>query len=85
MDYILCNRKKSKPKVGIDVCKKCKHARSCPDYAFYIQPSLFPDARDILFRRKKRRRTSTPQPAKNETTQVQFNLFFSNQSRDPVT
>ncbi len=84
MDYILCNRKRSRPKVGIDVCKKCKHVRSCPDYAGYVQPSLFPEARDIPFRRRQKRRTTSPRPAKTETTQVQCKLFLSDQSRDPV-
>jgi hypothetical protein len=35
MDYITCNRKKSKPWVNVKICEKC-------DYKSYIQPSLFP-------------------------------------------
>lgn len=80
MDFILCNRKKSKPKVGIDVCKRCRHALTCPDYACYIQPSLFPQGRDIFSRQRQRRRAPTNQPADAETNQIQFNLFFPDQT-----
>jgi hypothetical protein len=43
MDYITCNHKKSRPKVSIGVCQKCKRSSTCADYASYVQPPLFPD------------------------------------------
>jgi hypothetical protein len=43
MDYIICNFRKSKPKVSIKLCGKCKRIRTCTDYGRYIQPSLFPE------------------------------------------
>ena len=42
MDYITCNQKKNKPRVGIVVCGKCRRRRGCPDYRNYLQPLLFP-------------------------------------------
>jgi hypothetical protein len=44
MDYIICNHKKSKPKVSVELCEKCKRIGTCADYARYTQPSLFPDS-----------------------------------------
>ena len=42
MDYITCNRKKSKPRVNVKIYEKCRHMRKCADYWNYVQPSLFP-------------------------------------------
>jgi hypothetical protein len=42
MDYIICNHKKSNPKINVLVCEKCRYRRKCADYNRYIQPSLFP-------------------------------------------
>jgi hypothetical protein len=42
MDYVTCNRKKSRPRISISVCEKCRRRKSCPDYGNYLQPSLFP-------------------------------------------
>ena len=41
MSYISCHHKKSRPKVGIEVCRKCRRMKTCSDYADYVQPSLF--------------------------------------------
>jgi hypothetical protein len=54
MDYITCNRKKSKPKIRVDVCVKCTRMRRCLDYGSYIQPLLFPGLKKIKIRRKTR-------------------------------
>jgi len=42
MDYIICNHKKSNPKINVLVCEKCRHMRKCADYSRYIQPLLSP-------------------------------------------
>jgi len=42
MEFIICNNKKSKPKVHVSVCKACKRRRLCDDYSRYCQPLLFP-------------------------------------------
>jgi len=42
MDYITCHRKKSFPKVPVEICAQCKRKKTCRDYGRYIQPSLFP-------------------------------------------
>ena len=42
MEFIICNNKKSKPKVHVSVCKACKRRRLCGDYSRYCQPLLFP-------------------------------------------
>jgi hypothetical protein len=52
MDYITCNHKKSKPKIRVDVCGKCKRMRTCADYGGYIQPMLFPGLKKTRVRRK---------------------------------
>jgi len=43
LEFIICNKKKSKPKVHVSVCEACKRRRSCDDYSRYRQPLLFPD------------------------------------------
>jgi len=43
MNYITCNRAKSRYKVSVDICSACKHMKKCSDYMSYIQPSLFPE------------------------------------------
>jgi len=43
MDYIICNHKKSNPKINVLVCEKRRHRRKCVDYWNYVQPSLFSD------------------------------------------
>ena len=42
-DYIICNHKRSKARVKVDICEQCKRMAKCPDYKDYIQASLFPD------------------------------------------
>ena len=42
MDYITCNRTKSKYRVAVVICETCKRMVNCPDYLNYRQPSLFP-------------------------------------------
>ena len=42
MDYITCNYKKNRPRVGVAVCMKCRQRGNCPDYIGYFQLPLFP-------------------------------------------
>jgi hypothetical protein len=40
--FIICNRRKNRPKIAPLVCeKRCKHRSRCPDFYDYIQPALF--------------------------------------------
>jgi|GEM_PF-2358968 len=41
MPYITCTKKKSHPKVSIEVCARCR-VKNCPDYKSFRQPTLFP-------------------------------------------
>ncbi len=43
MDYITCNHRRSKSKVSVDVCEKCKRMAKCDDYMGYRQPFLYPN------------------------------------------
>ena len=69
MDFITCNSKKSKPKVNVTVCGKCKRRRSCDDYIRYRQPLLFPELAfhaDMKKPRKRRIYTKPAEPAKKQ-------------------
>lgn len=40
--FIICNRRKNRPKIAPLVCeKRCKHRNRCPDFYDYIQPAMF--------------------------------------------
>ena len=56
MPYITCSQKKSKHKVHVSVCERCK-GMDCPDYRNYLQLSLFPS----FFPDKKIRRKFRPE------------------------
>jgi len=71
MVYITCNYKKSRPRISIAVCEKCKRRTNCPDYRNYIQPPLFED----LFKVKTitnamYRRDNRPKRMGSEATQI---------------
>ena len=37
MSYIICGKRKGKPKVNVEVCRrKCKHADQCKPYKEYL-------------------------------------------------
>jgi len=55
-----CNRKKSKPRVNVKICEKCRHIRKCADYGSYIQPSLFLDLKGKTITREIYRRGVRP-------------------------
>jgi hypothetical protein len=69
VEFIICNSKKSKPKVHVSVCKACKRRRSCDDYSRYRQPLLFPDLAlpgDAKKTKKKRGYTKPAEPIKRQ-------------------
>ncbi len=41
--YIQCPRRKNKPKVAVEVCRKCRHNKTCTTFQEYQNPPLFSD------------------------------------------
>jgi len=71
MVYLTCNYKKSRPRISISVCRKCRRRKNCFDYRDYIQPPLFAD----LFKGKTitnamYRRDNKPKRMESEATQI---------------
>jgi hypothetical protein len=78
VEFIICNSKKSKPKVHVTVCSACKRRRSCDDYSLYRQPLLFADLAlpgNVKRQRKKRAYTKPTEPAKKQE-QLGMEKFF---------
>ncbi len=75
MPYIVCNQKKSRPKVGVDVCKKCRRRRTCADYADYLQPSLFPNLEKGPLRKRIRPLRAESEFSPTPSTQEQLKLI----------
>ena len=74
MEFIICNRKKSKPKVHVSICKACKRRRSCDDYSRYCQPLLFPDLAFVEGVKKTRKKGTCTQPAETMKRQEQLGM-----------
>ena len=74
MDFITCNSKKSKPKVNVTVCGKCKRRQSCDDYSRYRQPLLFPDLTFHADMKKPRKRRIYTKPAEPIKKQEQLGM-----------
>jgi hypothetical protein len=72
MDFIVCNSKKSKPKVNVSICGNCKRRRSCEDYSRYRQPLLFPDSALVADVKRKRKRRGPTKPAEPLKKQEQL-------------
>ena len=75
LEFIICNNKKSKPKVHVSVCSACRRRRSCGDYSRYRQPLLFPDrmALDAGIKRTRKKRAYT-KPAEPIRKQEQLGM-----------
>jgi len=43
--YLICLKRKSRPKVALEVCKACRHNNTCMPYLTYRNPPLFPEER----------------------------------------
>ena len=70
MPYITCTRKKSHPKVSIEICERCKGMK-CPDYRDYTQPTLFPFlVRDKPLRKSVRVKRDKPVPNPDQPEQL---------------
>ena len=74
MEFIICNCKKSKPKVHVSICKACKRRRSCDDYSRYCQPFLFPDLAFLGDVKKPRKRRTCAKPAETMKKQEQLEI-----------
>jgi hypothetical protein len=74
MDFIVCNSKKSKPKVNVTVCGKCKRRRSCDDYSRYCQPLLFPELTVSSNMKKPKKRRPDTKPAEPIKKQEQLGM-----------
>ena len=82
MDYITCNAKRSRPRVNVAVCAKCRRKEGCPDYRNYCQFPLFPEllekariAREAVIRlRKPIRIKSVPSEILNQPEQLMLDL-----------
>jgi hypothetical protein len=74
VEFISCNKKKSKPKVHVSVCKACKRRRSCDDYSRYRQPLLFPDLAFLGDVKKPKKRRALKQPAEPRKKQEQLGM-----------
>jgi hypothetical protein len=55
MPFIVCQRKKSRPRVSVEACRKCRKAASCEAYRRYREPFLFREMNRIAVGTKKRR------------------------------
>lgn len=40
--YVVCERRRSRPRVQVDVCLRCRWRKGCRPLMRYLQPSLFP-------------------------------------------
>lgn len=72
-DYIICNHKRSKARVKVDVCEQCKRMAKCPDYKDYIQASLFPDffKKMITTKAAHRKAVKSPSMVKPKNVEMQ--------------
>ena len=70
MPYVICTKKKSRPKISIAVCERCKRME-CPDYRDYVQPTLFPSfVHDKTLRKSVRVKTDKPVPHPDQPEQL---------------
>jgi hypothetical protein len=74
MEFIICNSKKSKPKVHVTVCNACKRRRSCDDYSRYRQPLLFPDLALPGYAKRTRKKKACTKPAEPLKKQEQLGM-----------
>jgi hypothetical protein len=74
MPYITCTKKKSCPKVSIEVCARCR-VKNCPDYQAYCQPTLFPGlVQDRSLKRSPKSIRTIPLPLSEGPQQLSFIL-----------
>jgi hypothetical protein len=39
--YLICSRRKNKPKISVEVCRSCKRRKTCREFSQYRNPPLF--------------------------------------------
>jgi len=39
--YLICPKRKGRPKVALEVCKACRNNKTCREYIIYRNPPLF--------------------------------------------
>jgi hypothetical protein len=76
MSFIICNRKRSTPKVSIAICKKCPRFKKCPDYRLFEQPVLFPDMKKGAPVKKSKRAHTKIEIKQTPSTEVQLPINF---------
>jgi hypothetical protein len=54
MAFIVCRHKKSMPRVGIEMCEKCRKGISCEDYRRYKEPVLFREMDNPIVKARKK-------------------------------
>jgi hypothetical protein len=74
VEFISCNRKKSRPKVHVTVCNACKRQRSCDDYSRYRQPLLFANLALPVEAKKTRRKRAYSKPLETKQKQEQLGM-----------
>jgi hypothetical protein len=74
VEFIICNSRKSKPKVHVTVCHVCKRRRSCEDYSRYRQPLLFPTLALSGDAKKTRKKRACIRPAEPTKKQEQLGM-----------
>jgi len=72
MPYVTCTKKKSRPKVSIEVCARCRE-KNCPIYHDYCQPTLFPSLiQDKAFKSPVKKRKLKLVPLADGPEQLSF-------------
>jgi len=72
MPYITCTKKKSRHKVSVAVCERCKGMK-CPDYRNFIQPVMFPSfVVDKPLRKAVKMKRIKPAPIPDKPEQLSF-------------
>lgn len=70
MYYVTCTKKKSRHKVNIAICERCRGMK-CLDYRGFIQPTLFPSlVRDKALRKPVRIKRDKPVPHPDQPEQL---------------
>jgi len=75
MAYITCNHKRTKSKVSVRVCEKCRRKGSCGDYILYRQPLLFPGLEKVRGRRRMTSRAIRPEAKEVREKAEQLKIF----------
>ncbi|PKN65210.1 MAG: hypothetical protein CVU57_11280 [Deltaproteobacteria bacterium HGW-Deltaproteobacteria-15] len=83
MAFIVCRNKKSMPRVGIEMCEKCRKGISCEEYRRYKEPFLFREMEKPVVKERRRvvRKRIEPQVEVKDKEQEQLTLRIEPNSR----